>query len=176
MATKICPICGEGTLKSLKFYRRVDFNGEVYRIENLHSVCDTCGSEQADASQLKQNKRNMIAAKKKANGYLTGAEIRSLRAELKITQDIAAEMFGGGPVSFSKYENDDVFQSSSMDRILRLSVEVPGVFEYLARKAGLEEQLVGKWETVSAHTVGKKIKTTKVVDIYNYGNSPRYAA
>ena len=37
-----------------------------------------------------------------------------------MTQGQTARLFSGGPVAFSKYENDDVAHSESMDNLLRL--------------------------------------------------------
>ncbi|MGH8759320.1 MAG: type II TA system antitoxin MqsA family protein [Burkholderiales bacterium] len=54
------------------------------------------------------------------DGLLTGAEITVLRQQYQLTQSQAARLFGGGPVAFSKYENDDVAQSEFMDNLLRL--------------------------------------------------------
>lgn len=37
-----------------------------------------------------------------------------------MTQGLAAELFGGGKVAFSRYESDDITQSTAMDSLLRL--------------------------------------------------------
>lgn len=89
----------------------------------------------------------MVAFKKEVDGLLTGAEVHALREKLGLSQAEAAQVFGGGPVAFSKYENDDVAQSEAMDKLLRLAAELPGVFELLSRRAGLERVLVGEqWQ------------------------------
>ena len=61
-----------------------------------------------------------MAFRKRVDELLTGAEITALRKQYKLTQGQAARRFGGGPVAFSKYENDDVAHSESMDNLLRL--------------------------------------------------------
>ena len=43
----------------------------------LFSVCSACGSEQADAEQVRVNKRTMIAFKKKVDGLLSGSEVKA---------------------------------------------------------------------------------------------------
>lgn len=77
-----------------------------------------------------------------ALGLLTGEEIRKIRSFLGITQNEAATIFGGGTVAFSKYENNDVIQSVSMDKLLRVASEVPEAFHVLARKVGLDTRNV----------------------------------
>ncbi len=52
-----------------------------------------------------------------------------LRHQLELTQKAANEVFGGGPVAFSKYEADDVIQSESMDKLLRLISAHPYLLE-----------------------------------------------
>lgn len=69
------------------------------------------------------------------DGLLTGAQIRTLRESLGLTQAQAARIFGGGPVAFSKYEHDDVTQSDAMDKLLRVANAVPEALAHLERAA-----------------------------------------
>lgn len=135
---EICPICGEGHLKQLVDKNPVEYKGHTTELNSYYSICDACGCEQASASQLRNNKRAMLAFKKEVDGLLTGEEIRKIRLLLGITQNEAATIFGGGSVAFSKYENNDVVQSVSMDKLLRVVNEVPEAFHVLAKKVGLD--------------------------------------
>ncbi|MEI8631612.1 type II toxin-antitoxin system MqsA family antitoxin [Vibrio sp. PP-XX7] len=105
-------------------------------MKSYYSVCDSCGCEQANAADIRQNKRAMIAFKKQVQGLLTGAEVRKLRQQWHLNQKEAARVFGGGPVAFSKYETDDVMQSDAMDKLLRLAAEIPAVMERLKSLSG----------------------------------------
>lgn len=134
----ICPICGEGHLQARTGTQQVEYKGQRGRIALHYSQCEQCGSEQAGAQDLRDNKRAMLAFRKKVDGLLAGAEIRALRERLGITQSEAARIFGGGPVAFAKYEADDVAQSEAMDRLLRLALAVPQAWEWLAHKARQE--------------------------------------
>jgi len=134
-----CPICEEGPLVSVTAENEVTYKGHSRMLPLLISVCEACGSEQTTAQQARDNKRAMLAFRKEVDGLLTGAELRALRERLCITQTQAAQLFGGGPVAFSKYENDDVAQSESMDRLIRLAAEVPEAARWLARRAGVTE-------------------------------------
>ena len=130
-----CPICEEGNLSERVSKNRVNYKGETTELDSHFSVCDSCGSEQANAQQVRMNKRYMIAFKKQVDGLLTGSEVRSVRERLGLTQSDAAKIFGGGPVAFSKYESDDVTQSEAMDKLLCVAVEVPEVLVCLVRRA-----------------------------------------
>ena len=128
-----CPICEEGNLLEQIGKNRVDYKGETADLDLYFSVCNCCGSEQANAQQVRTNKRYMVAFKKQVEGLLTGSEVRSVREKLGLKQADAAKIFGGGPVAFSKYETDDVTQSEAMDKLLRVAAEVSEAFVYLVR-------------------------------------------
>lgn len=144
----ICPICGEGHLQHCIGTNDVEYKGKAAGLDMQYSVCDSCGSEQASAAQLRANKRAMIAFRKQVDGLLIGAEVRALRERLGISQAIAARIFGGGPVAFSKYESDDVAQSEAMDKLLRLADAVPSAFARLAQVADVEPTGVAGWVRV----------------------------
>ncbi len=141
-----CPVCGEGVLRPQVGKNAVEYKGVHQEIDLHFSLCDGCGSEQADPSQLRQNKRAMVAFKKEVDGLLSGEEVRALRKRLGLNQADAARVFGGGPVAFSKYESDDVAQSDAMDKLLRLADALPGAFGLLARRAGLEPGAETIWK------------------------------
>ena len=133
-----CPICEEGNLSEEISKDSVDYKGKTAELGLHFSVCDSCGSEQVNVQQSRMNKRYMVAFKKQVDGLLTGSEVRSVREKLGLKQSDAAKIFGGGPVAFSKYETEDVTQSEAMDKLLRVAVEVPGAFDYLARHAQVQ--------------------------------------
>ena len=159
-----CPICGEGTLTGQKGKNNVEYKGHIAELEVHYSVCDVCKSEQADATQLRANKRLMNAFKKKVDGLLSGSEVKALRVKLGLSQAEASLIFGGGPIAFSKYESDDVAQSEAMDKLLRLSSEVPEAFDRLCRKVGIQSGIAGKkWQGAQdwLSVVGEQPKTKR---------------
>lgn len=150
MSVKLCPICEAGYLHSEIEKIDVEYMGVAAARDSHYSVCDACGSEQATAEDARFNKRDMIAFKKSVHGLLTGAEVKILRKKWRLNQEQAAKVFGGGPVAFSKYEADDVMQSESMDKLLRLAASMPGVLDRLKADAGLNVVSVPleQWQTV----------------------------
>ena len=132
---KLCPICEEGYLKPELGSNTVEYRGRSDNLEFHFSVCDACGSEQSDVDGLRKNKRATIKFRKRVDGLLTGAQVRSIRKKLGLSQAEAARIFGGGPVAFSKYESDDVTQSAAMDKLLRLANEIPEAAKFLRNLA-----------------------------------------
>ena len=103
--------------------------------------CDHCHSDFAGSSESKRNKRVAIAFHKEVDCLLTGAEICAIRSQYKITQNQAARLFGGGPVAFSKYENDDVAQSEAMDNLLRLVRRSTDAFWCLVEEKQMQTEI-----------------------------------
>jgi HTH-type transcriptional regulator/antitoxin MqsA len=140
--TDLCPVCGEGSLTEHQDVCEVEYRGHSEELPSVYSLCDVCGVEQTTAEQERRNKRETIAFRKRVDGLLTGQELRALRERLGVSQKQAAALFGGGPVAFSKYENDEVAQSEAMDRLLRLASEVPEALTWLSEDAGEPVQAV----------------------------------
>lgn len=134
----LCPICGEGLLHE-KITLSLREHSGVKKMVPLHSSeCSECGSDIVDEKQASLNKRLMTEFYKEADGLLTGEEIKQIRKVLHLTQTEASKIFGGGSNAFTKYENDDVTQSVAMDKLMRLTVEMPEVFSRLCSQSGMK--------------------------------------
>ena len=136
-----CPICGAGQVTAHVDDLETEYKGEKATVPSHYLLCDGCGSDFAGANEMRANKRAVMAFRKQVDGLLTGAEILALRARYKLNQKQAARLFGGGPVAFSKYENDDVAHSESMDKLLRLVLRSEVVFWELAEQEGMSAEL-----------------------------------
>lgn len=136
---ELCPTCGEGQL-----VQQIELTEKAYRSVNkfveLHiSTCNVCGSDFAGEAEARANKRELIRFHKEVDGLLSGEEIRAIRHMHGITQQQAAEIFGGGVVAFSKYENNDITHSKAMDRLLRVARAIPSAFNWLKSNAGIHQ-------------------------------------
>lgn len=132
----ICPLCEQGFLTEQQASESTVYKGVERMLPLYFACCSECGTEQADAKHLRANKRALQAFKKEVDGLLTGAQIRQIRESFELTQADAAQVFGGGPVAFSKYESEDVAQSEGMDKLLRVAQAVPAAFTWLKQHAG----------------------------------------
>ena len=72
-----------------------------------------------------------------------------------MTQGQAARLFGGGPVAFSKYENDDVAQSESMDNLLRLVRRSAEAFWQLVQEKGMAAKFTRQTELATIKQVAE---------------------
>jgi HTH-type transcriptional regulator/antitoxin MqsA len=159
----VCPICEEGSLEAKIGSNEVEYKSQKTALPLHFSECESCGSEQASPIELRINKRLMIDFKKKVDGLLTGKEVKEIRLSLGLTQADAANIFGGGPVAFAKYEADDVAQSGAMDKLLRLAHAVPEATAYLTYSSAcktintqVHESFKLTWVTLEDVNIGQK--------------------
>lgn len=166
---ELCPICGEGHVTDHVDQVESEYKGRTAMLPMHYQICDTCHSDFAGAAEGKKNKRAIMAFRKSVDGLLTGTEIVALRKKYQLTQDQAAKLFGGGPVAFSKYENDDVSQSEPMDSLLRLVRRSADAFWQLVAEKGLLAELVpAKKAEIIEKTSTVTVRTTNVVSIAGF--------
>ncbi|MGB0513488.1 MAG: type II toxin-antitoxin system MqsA family antitoxin [Wenzhouxiangellaceae bacterium] len=135
-----CPDCGAGTLRLEEYSDQFEYQGRQLTVDGLQClVCDHCDAEIIRPEQIRHGDRLYADARRRADGLLTGREIADLRKNLGLTQRQAAELFGGGPNAFSKYERGDINQSVAMDRLMRLVVRFPALMGSLAMDAGIDD-------------------------------------
>ena len=160
----LCAICGEGHITAQVRAVETEYKGIKSLLPMHYQLCDTCTSDYAGMAESKLNKRIVMAFRKQVDGLLTGDEITALRKQYKITQAQAARLFGGGPVAFSKYENDDVAQSEAMDTLLRLVRRSPEAFWALVEEKGLQADFTQQREPVRSgvHADFKLVSLTRV--------------
>ena len=173
-AQELCPICGEGHVTASVQMVEYEYKGHRAELPSHYKQCDTCTSDFAGMAESKQNKRIVMAFRKQVDGLLTGDEITALRKQYQLTQAQAAKLFGGGPVAFSKYENDDVAQSEAMDTLLRLIRRSPAAFWALVEEKGLAD-FTQQREPVRADVQGS-VKLVSLTRVQNNTtrSDPRY--
>jgi HTH-type transcriptional regulator/antitoxin MqsA len=132
----ICPVCGEGTLQADQAANIIAYNGSQLTVPRVFHWCNVCGTELTLTDDARINARVCMSEKQKVLGKVTGKSIRELRKYLGITQENAGKIFGGGPVAFCKYENDDLAPSEPMDNLLWLVQKFPSLAKDLAERNG----------------------------------------
>ncbi len=123
-----CPACGSTEISENRYGRDLEFKGiDLHVADLVQNVCSSCGYAYESHAQHDANldaiRATFVSTRtefKTANGLLTGETIRTIRKMLSLTQQDAAALFGGGINAFSKYENEEIVQSFSMDRLIRL--------------------------------------------------------
>jgi HTH-type transcriptional regulator/antitoxin MqsA len=145
--TLICPVCETGHLHLSNYSEVIEYKKHKHNVSGFaHLECAECGAFIANSEVARNNKRLVLAFHKQIDGLLSGREVRLLRKKLALTQAQAAKIFGGGPVAFSKYENDEIAQSEAMDKLLRLAAQSEEAIINLAHLANIEIEYVNSFE------------------------------
>lgn len=132
-----CEACGEGSLHPQASWNEVEYKDRKGKIRHHHSVCDKCGADLADAEEMRLNRREWRRFCKEIDNVPLGKEIAAMRKRHGLTQEQAGRLFGGGPVAFSKYENDDLIPDEAMANLLYMAIRHPELVAWLAeRKSG----------------------------------------
>ncbi|MBE0510696.1 MAG: type II toxin-antitoxin system MqsA family antitoxin [Gammaproteobacteria bacterium] len=135
----ICPVCEEGHLHEDHFAGDFKHGDKLVHVDDLECYrCNTCGADPVMEDQIRRNHLKVADAKRRMDGLLSGAEIKATRELLHLSQNEAAELFGGGANAFSKYERGDVLQSKPMDRLLRLTARYPVLLNALREECGMK--------------------------------------
>ena len=161
-----CVMCGSDSLRLDKSKKSVEIEGTATDVPFHIHWCESCGSEMALNEDLRFNARAMRQVRKKHYGVLTGEEVRTIRKKLGLSQDQAAKIFGGGPVAFSKYENDEITQSEAMDRLLWIS----GMFPFLVTLLADRHQ-VAITATSHAQVIIEKASVKFSEELFSLGSS-----
>jgi HTH-type transcriptional regulator/antitoxin MqsA len=134
----VCPVCEKGRLTPQTYSEEFCHGGKVLRVDGLEGYqCDTCGADPVFEDQIRRGHAKYQDARRRADGLLTGSEIRAYRKRRGLTQQQTSRIFGGGANAFSKYERGDVIQSVAMDRLIRACIRHPEVLVELADEAGI---------------------------------------
>lgn len=150
-----CPVCAQGQLVSKESTTSLSFDSRTFSVPHKFHQCDFCMVEMALPSDTRMNARATIKAKKEAKGRVPGSTYREVRAAASFTQAVAGKVIGGGPVAFSKYENDEIEASDAMDNLVWLLHKHPSLTEDLALRHGFEIKNVANFDTKPEISVTK---------------------
>ena len=120
MIIKICPICEAKVIRK-KITDTYTYKGKSITIKNIPIYhCTGCGEDFCDEEREGNVNKKLDALYREAEGLLQPQEIVEIRKKFGYSQEEFAEIVGGGPKAFAKYEKGTVTQSRSMDNLLRI--------------------------------------------------------
>jgi len=116
---KSCPIC-DGTLKREDKTVVYSYKDHTKEILQSGEYCTECKEGFLSPKDLKVSQKAIADFKREVDHLLTTDEIRAIRKKLKLTQEKASVLFGGGVRAFHKYETGENAQSRPLDILLKL--------------------------------------------------------
>ncbi len=116
---KKCPVC-DGVLN--REDKTVAYSYKNHTIELIQSgdYCKACKEGFLSPKDLKVSQKAIADFKREVDHLLTTDEVRAIRKKLKLTQEKASSLFGGGVRAFHKYETGENSQSKPLDILLKL--------------------------------------------------------
>jgi len=162
MQAQRCPICDKGTLKKEVVSEPFEYKGQKITIPDyIKYRCNKCGEAIVDNGTLRESGKILKDFKRKVDGLLPAAEIRSIRKRLNLSQEEMAEIVGGGLKSFARYETGQVCQSRGMDNLLRILDSYPFTLNVIQKQEAKKFALHMQKKVISLEELKsfKKYKT-----------------
>lgn len=116
---KNCPICNNELIKK-SISTPYTYKNASMTILQPQSYCEACNEGFLSYEDIKATKKELADFKREQDCLLKSDDIKRLRKKIGLTQEKAAELFGGGVRAFHKYETGEVIQSRPLDLVLRL--------------------------------------------------------
>lgn len=92
-----------------------------------------CREVVMDKDESARRSREMLEFNKKVNAELTPIDLLAqVREQLKLTQQQAAKVFGGGPNAFSRYESGKTKPPVALVKLFKVLNKHPDLFEEIA--------------------------------------------
>lgn len=163
MKKNICPICGKGELKEQKREEEFIYKGEKKTISNyVTEICSLCNEEIVNKESLSKAGKELTEFKRWIDGFLTPKQIKLIREDLGLTQELMAQYLGGGAKGFARYESGSICQSRAMDNLLRILSKFPSMILFLNR-----EENVASYEMKGTFSYESNVQKPSYVTI-NY--------
>jgi len=96
--------------------------------------CDESDESIHTGKDMKVSDRMLHRLKARSEGLLEPEEIRHIRKKLRLSQEAAGLLVGGGPRAFQKYESGDLLPSRAVSSALVLLDRDPKAIAVLKRR------------------------------------------
>lgn len=128
-----CVSCGKAELVSDTRDVSYTYKGETTTIRDVSGdYCPVCNESLHNAQESKYLNAAMLAFAKQVNGASIKPEfISETRKKLQLDQREAAELFGGGPNAFSRYENGKTRPPLALVQLFKLLDKHPSLINEL---------------------------------------------
>lgn len=122
-----CPNCNTTALVKVRSDMPYTYKGEQTILREVTGEwCPTCEKALLDIDESNRISQVMTEFNRQVNAKLfSPQEIAAVRERLRLTQQEAANLFGGGINAFSRYENGKTKPPVALVKLLRLLDKYP---------------------------------------------------
>jgi HTH-type transcriptional regulator/antitoxin MqsA len=126
-----CHACSKGTLSQKTKSQIYTYKDKSIALEQSGLWCDSCEEGVLTGNDLGKTEHAFDGFKSKVDGLLLPEEIRHIRKDiLKLTQEEAGKIFGGGKNGFSRYERGETKPLVATSNLLKLLERHPEDLKY----------------------------------------------
>ncbi len=125
---KQCPLCFEGTLHDGKQKQRLEYRGRIYEYTAKGAFCDHCHDGFTEHDAREESAWMVFRDEVDAQEIV---ELARIRKKLKLTQQEAAKLAGGGKNAFSRYERGQAKPVAAVINLFRLLDKHPQLLKEL---------------------------------------------
>lgn len=135
MDNPVCPNTGAPMYRD-KRPLTLTYKGQSTSVEMPGWYCSDCDESIHVGEDLKVSDRALTLLKARCEGLLPPGEIERIRKKLRLTQEQAGLIIGGGPRAFQKYESGDLLPCVGTNNVLLLLDQDPDMLELLRKRQG----------------------------------------
>ena len=127
-----CHACNKGMLKKKMKEQLFTYKGKSIQLNQPGLWCDSCEEGILSGADIAKTEKAFEKFKSKIDGLLNPDEIRHIRKNiLKLSQEEAGKIFGGGKNGFSRYERGEVKPLPAISNLLKILERHPEDLKYL---------------------------------------------
>lgn len=116
-----CHSCGKADYKFEIRDESYTYRGQTFTFKQEAEYCPACGEALMNDEQANVMSQQIAAFRAEVDkAFLPSDEIKRIRKKLRITQQEAGSLFGGGVNAFSMFERGQARQHRSTDLLLRM--------------------------------------------------------
>ena len=119
MGKHVCPETGAPMYRAVR-PMTLTYKGESLTFDMPGWYCDQSEESIHTGDDMKVSDRMLNLLKARSEGLLEPEQIRRIRKKLRLSQEAAGHLIGGGPRAFQKYESGDLLPSRAISSALVL--------------------------------------------------------
>ena len=124
-----CPLCDAGVLSRETRQSTYEYKGKTISLKQPGEWCSNCGDAVLRPGDLKATDLAIKEFQATIDDFLKPKQVRSIRKKLKLSQEAASRIAGGGHNAFGRYERGEARPVKAVDLLLRLMDEDPSLME-----------------------------------------------
>lgn len=133
-----CPFCGKKSYSHQTKLMRLTYKAQKISVLQPGYWCDNCKEGVIGGEDRRATQKELQIHRAKIDGLLSPDEVKNIREKLKLTQQKASALFGGGVNAFSRYERGETPIPRPLSQLLKLLHLHPQLLNEMIDEAGLQ--------------------------------------